>query len=538
MSNKNSRLILANNVKLDRNYNNICNISESNMISFLENNQVAQGIDFSFIRTDNRILVPFNLTTCLSANYMAFQNPDYSNKWFFAWIDEVNYKNDKTTEIVYTIDHFTTWYSYIALQDCFVIREHVNDDSVGANTYPEGLETGEFICNSHIIDDHLDNIVEDLVYILSSSVDLGSYINDPTSFDSDNPIPPSKMRKYNGIISGTSYYPALTPIQVKNFLEGLTKCGQIDALNGIFMAPVYSVGELQDDFSIQETNTPYTYTNSISKQTTLNGYIPVNKKLLCYPFNYLLVSNNNGTGVIMNYEDFSTSSCNFTINIAVTPGCSIRMIPNNYKGITDSDEYGINMGKLPICSYPVDMYTNWLTQNSLNIGGHTVTSDDINLATAGTNAILGTIGNIASGNVGGSIGSAVNGAGNIANSLIAKKQHELIPPQARGNLNAGDVITSSNKNNFHFYKMSIKAEYARMLDDYFTRYGYTVNRLKKPNITGRTYFNYVQIDSNDLIYTGNIPKESIEVINNIFRKGTTVWHNLTNIGNYSLDNSI
>ena len=27
--------------------------------------------------------------TALTANYIAFQNPDYSNKWFFAFIDDV-----------------------------------------------------------------------------------------------------------------------------------------------------------------------------------------------------------------------------------------------------------------------------------------------------------------------------------------------------------------------------------------------------------------------------------------------------------------
>ncbi len=531
--NKNSRLILASNVKLDRNYNNICNISEMDMVTFLENNQVAQGVDFSFIRGDNRILVPFNLATCLSANYLAFKNPDYSNKWFFAWIDEVKYKNDKTTEIIYTIDHFTTWYSYITLQDCFVIREHVNDDSVGANTYPEGLETGDFIINSHVIDDQMDNIAEDLVYVLSSSVSIydtetdgNRYLNVTGGY-------------YNGIYSACKYYVLENQQGVESALNRLAKAGQIDAVNGLFMAP-RTLAQVVSEMSPVVINSMSSqhYNNSISKNTSLNGYTPKNKKLLTGNYNYLLVSNNNGQSVIYNYEDFSTNTCDFIIDMAITPGCSIRMTPLNYKNNARSDEYGINMGKLPICSFPCDMYTNWLTQNSINIGGLTVSSDDINIATQGFNAIAGAITNVATGNYAGAVTGAVNGVGGIANSLISKKQHELIPPQARGNLNAGDVITASNKNNFHFYKMSIKAEYARMLDDYFTKYGYTVNRLKKPNITGRTYFNYVQIDSNDLIYTGNIPKESIEIINGIFRKGTTIWHNLTNIGNYSLDNSI
>ena len=120
------------------------------------------------------------------------------------------------------------------------------------------------------------------------------------------------------------------------------------------------------------------------------------------------------------------------------------------------------------------MYTNWLTQNSINVMGMQISSDDINLA----GSVLNTVGSVATKNVGG----AISGVLDIGNSLIAKKQHELIPPQSRGNLNAGDVITASGKNTFHFYKMSIKQEYARIIDNYFDMFGYKVNTVKIPNI--------------------------------------------------------
>ena len=382
----------------------------------------------------------------------------------------------------------------------------------------------------------MDNITSELVYIISCSVDLGAYIDDPTIYSSSNPIPPSPIRRYNGIISGTSYYPALTPQQVKLLLEGLTQCGQIDAVNGLFMAPADCVGTLQEDYSIEETTTPNSYSNTISKQTTLNGYSPVNNKLKCYPYNYLLVSNNNGTSVSLHYEDFSTASCGFSIKMAVCPGASIRMIPTNYKNVAENDEEGINMGKLPICSYPVDMYTNWLTQNSINVGGVTVTSDDINIGLSSSNAILGTLGSALTGNVAGAVNSGVNGAGGIANALIAKKQHELMPPQARGNLNAGDVITSSGKNTFHFYKMSIKQEYAKIIDEYFSAYGYLVNSFKIPNLSGRTNWNYVKTINVNII--GDIPQEDMQKLKSIFNNGVTLWHNPSTFLDYSQTNSI
>lgn len=491
--------------------------------------------DATYNRKDGVIRFPALIDNILGYNYCMYQNENFSNKWFYAYITNMQYANENMTYISIETDVFQTYQFDVTYKKSFVEREHVNDDTVGLHTIPEDLETGEYICNSHVIDDAMDNIQTDLVYILSCSVDLGAFIDDPTGFDSNNPIPPSPMRKYNGIVSGTSYYPSPNANTLKIFLECLQTTGQIDAVNGIFMAPAYVVGTLQQDYSIQETNTPYTYTNSIAKQTTLNSYTPTNKKLLCYPFNYLLVSNNNGASNIMHYEDFS-GSCTFTVEMAVSPGCSIRMVPTNYKGITRGDEYGINMGKLPVCSYPVDMYTNWLTQNSINVAGQTLNSDDINIGVSGVNTVLSTVGSALQKDVTGAISGLTNGLGGIANSMITKKQHKLIPPEARGNLNSGDVITSSNKNNFHFYKMSIKQEYAKIIDNFFSMYGYKVNDVKIPNITGRTNWNYVKTIGANII--GDIPQEDLMKFRSIFDNGVTLWHNPSTYLDYSQSNGI
>lgn len=143
-----SRIILAKNIKMDRNYNNVLSYSEDEMLELCQTNKVVEADNYSFIRTNQTILCGFDYEICLQANYIAFQNPDYSNKWFFAWIDEVNYKGDNNTEIVYTVDSWSTWFDYWNAQTCFVIREHVDNDTIGANTVSEGLDTGEYICSS------------------------------------------------------------------------------------------------------------------------------------------------------------------------------------------------------------------------------------------------------------------------------------------------------------------------------------------------------------------------------------------------------
>lgn len=68
--------------------------------------------------------------------------------------------------------------------------------------------------------------------------------------------------------------------------------------------------------------------------------------------------------------------------------------------------------------------------------------------------------------------------------------------------------------------------------------GYKINRVKTPNITGRTYWNYVEIGSSEDIGYGDVPSNFMEIINNACRKGVTIWHNHSNVGNFNLDNTI
>lgn len=510
-------------------FNNLTFSNSQAQLTYFNSLPHTEITDATYQRKEGVIRYPALIDNILSYNYCMYQNENFSSKWFFAFITNMEYANENMTYINIETDVWQTYQFDITFKKSFVEREHVNNDTIGLHTLPEGLETGEYICNSHIIDDRFDDISSDFVYVFACS-------KNPYETDSSGKLRTITGGLYNGIYQGNAFFRCDTKQQVEEIISSVVTAGEVDAITGLFLVPKELAPNVGDTAGfITNTNTPISYTNSISKQTTLNGYNPINNKLLCFPYNYLIVSNNNGSSNIMHYEDFS-GSCTFKIDMAITPGCSIRMIPTNYKGITEADEYGINMGKLPICSYNCDMYINWLTQNSVNIGGVNVTSDDINLGINTSNAILGTIGNLISGNIGGAVSSGINGAGGIANSLIAKKQHELIPSQVRGNTNCGDVISASNKNNFQFYKMSIKQEYAKIIDNYFSAYGYLVNDFKIPNITGRRNWNYVKTININI--TGNIIQEDLQKIKNIFNNGVTLWHNPNTYLDYTQNNDI
>jgi hypothetical protein len=67
-------------------------------------------------------------------------------------------------------------------------------------------------------------------------------------------------------------------------------------------------------------------------------------------------------------------------------------------------------------------------------------------------------------------------------------------------------------------------------------YGYQVNTLKVPNITGRRNWNYIK--TIDINITGNIIQEDMQKIKNIFNNGVTLWHNPSTYLDYSQNNDI
>ena len=57
----------------------------------------------------------------------------------------MEYINENCTLIYFETDCFQTWQFNLNIKRSFVVREHTNNDTIGANIVPEGLETGEYV---------------------------------------------------------------------------------------------------------------------------------------------------------------------------------------------------------------------------------------------------------------------------------------------------------------------------------------------------------------------------------------------------------
>lgn len=510
---KSGRIILSKNIKMDKNYKSVLGYSESQMISLLtdSNNLVYQATDYSFIRDRGTIKINCPYSVAIQSNYMAFQNSDYSGKWFFAFIDEVKFLGGQgdDAEIVYTIDVWSTWWDYWNPKACLVLREHVVDDSIGSNTVPESIELGEYIINAHLRDSSLR----------SGGVVLATPVL-PTQ-----PTLANIGAVYGGIYSGFKYW-VYGNDDMTNIIQDMADNNASDAIISLFIAPSFLLETVSaGSHVIKQTTQPTTYDLGVSPITSLNGYNPINQKLLTYPFCYISASNGSGANAIYHQELFTNTNQSgeyvFRVFGVLTPGCSIKCVPINYKGSEVNTDEGINLGKFPQCSWSADMYTNWITQNGVNVATNIIGSS-LELLT----------GNVQSGLTG------------LTNSMDQIRRAEMIPPQTGGNVNSGDILTAMTDNTFHFYRMTIKQEFAERIDQYFTRLGYRVNKVKIPNMTHRQNYNYVQVaQEENVAYPNNhnnicLPATALNEINNLFRNGVTIWNNHTNFGDYSVSNTI
>lgn len=493
--------------------------SKEEQSSFFLSKKKKEYTNFTYQRKDNLIYVPDHYDDIYNCNYVMYQNSKYSNKWFYAFIKNMKYENDECTIIEIETDCIQTWLFDYTVKPSFVEREHVNDDTIGKHTVPENLETGDYICVSQ---GH-DGTSDELCIIVAYS----DYANSKYDVKGDF---------YNGIYSGVAYsvfpYTNAGRDSLNTMLSEYDDDAKAEGIVAIFIAPKWiALGSSVEDFgagTLGPSQEPREVSYTSPKITAIDGHTVRNKKLLTYPYFYLNVNNGNGSSAIFKPELFAGNDMKFKIKGCVTPGCSIRLIPVDYNGVQYNQQYGLNGGKFPICCWNTDVYTNWLTENSVN--------NSIGVA-GGLLSVAGGIGLVATG--GGALaggGLIAGGIGAIANTLGQVYQHSLIPDQVKGNVNCGDVVTSMKQNKFLFYLMCIKKEYADIIDSYFDMFGYKVNVVKVPNKAHRSRYWYTK--TIDVNIDGSIPNDDMQKIKNAYNNGITFWRNANEIQNYDLSNNI
>ena len=536
-------------------------LDEKNQLSFTSKSaqynyfnslpKLVVGDDFTYQRKDSYIRVDELIDNIYQYNYIMYRNDAYSSKWFYAFIERMEYVNDRVTNVYIKTDVFQTWQFDLDYKRTFVEREHTNDDTVGNHTIDEGLETGEYVIN----------YVKEIDITSSSQYGTKS----PFCIIGVSEVPTSSWNGVSSITtpigSGTKQQGVPTALQylivstdnIQKFSTLYDKNSKADAIATVFVIPAKMVEILGRD-ELLTLNTIYldgndsialfeidanedaidfgTYTSY--RPTTIDGYVPKNNKLFTYPYCYSRLTNNGGVDVVYRWEDFADRNATYKVQASIVQGMSVKAYPVNYLKTEGKDAYvyGITGQKFPTCAWNSDFYLSWVNQQGSNLALQTATSVG--------SSVLGMIGGATSGTLNGAISSVGGGALNImstiGNTMQRIREAELVPAQTRGNINSGDVNFSIGKSGFTIYDMNIKAEYARQIDDYFSMFGYKTNRVKVPNVTGRYNWNYVKTVG--CYIEADIPQDDLQEIKNMFDNGLTIWHRANTFMNYSQSNPI
>lgn len=502
----NTTVRLLRNIPLDKEYaNNITFQTVSEQTTYFNGNAKYSFTDFTYQRRTNDLMVPIIYDNIYDCNYIMFQNSNFGNKWFYAFITEMEYANENTTRIKFEIDVFQTWKFDYTIKSAYVEREHVNDDRPGFNILDEGIGYGEYVTYSRV--DNEDTGISDCNYVVAST----RSITDPSVVDTSG-------GQYDGVFNGVKYYAYSTASDLKKALANFAE--YTDSITSIFMAPKMLSPFEGGSHLVNESGAYNRGSFYGVRPINFQGYVPKNNKLFTYPYCVMNVVNNNGGAMALKYEYFNDpNQCEIIIEGVLNKGICLICFPTNYKGVTDNREYSLTLPPYATCEWVNDVYSTWLTQNSASTGlglvGSAITTG-VGVATSNPIAI------------GGGVWSAFN-------TLAGMDKQASVPDEIRGGQGGNYMLTGARKNRFELYNQTITGDYARTIDSYFSMYGYRVNKVKYPNIYGRKSWNYVK--AVDMTITGAIPKDDIEKIKQAFARGVTNWHT-TDVGNYSLDNSI
>lgn len=448
-------------------------------------------------------------------NYLMFQNSSFGSKWFYAFIKNIEYVNNECSDVTFEIDVIQTWFFDFSFGQCFVEREHTVTDNIGEHIEPENVDTGEFVFNNYesLLSPATDKDMTEMVVCLAI-VDVVGQV--------------AKGELYDGVYGAAELW-----VYDSTDVAGIDrKVGEFteatDKIISMYMFPKFLIGSIPDThklaFSERALKTPVKHLTAPRVTDTLDGYRPKNRKLYTYPFNFCHVDNANGNELNLRYEFFENNKPVFEITGTITQPVNVMLRPCSYKGVPNYDPLGgyttlntesLTLGNYPLCSWNVDAYQAWVAQNSIPLA---ISS----LSSLATTAISG-----------GDMATAA--LSQVSNIVSQGYKASIAADICKGTFNNGGVNVADRKQQFYWGRCSVSNQYAKIIDEYFTKYGYSCRRVKYPNTHSRPHWNYVKTVG--CIIHGSVPADDSRKICSIFDNGVTFWKEGNQIGNYTLDNS-
>lgn len=464
-----------------------------------------------------------NAEQLYDCNYMMFQNSTFGTKWFYAFIDNVEYINNETTEIHFHIDVIQTWLLDANIGMCMVERNHDTVDWVGSNLVPEPfVEVPVQSC-------YEDNIFKSSP--LGSQTPWGYVILAQT--DENGMSVPGEI--INGVYSGLrvatfsesgasagSYGPGVTMTEYLQSYEG-----RADSIISITKVPMDAA---QISSIISQSSVPYNRATVTAR--AFNGYVPRNMKMYTAPYCYPALETIGGMESKLRFEWFDNhENIVFTRQTSAVPAPELYVYPQNYAGEQDNYEAGILLGEFAQGSWSGDTYQMWLAENTfpsfVRLAG---TAAQIAYSFAADNPVTKATANDETGRH-----IAVRAGIEEATNIVANATHAASQTNpVYGNVQKAGLLTGLGVQSIYFKVKCVPYHIALMIDTYFSKYGYAQNKVMIPNLNARPHWTYIK--TMDATISGNVPADDLRGLETIFNAGITFWNNGEEVGNYNLDN--
>lgn len=494
----NSKIKLLKNIPLDNRYEHTLWFGDTTSQKVYFAGKAKYSFDDqTYIRfTREYVTVNIKADDIYDCNYLMYQNTSFGNKWFYGFVKSIEYISNDVSRVYWELDVMQTWLHDYKMGQCLVEREHVSNDAIGANTTPEPISfTDDYYIYDYLPADRTISTTISMCVAFSRSVGEGGSVT------------PSII---GGVPNATDVYIYHNWSKFKDFMSGLNSTS-LDSIVFATTMPYDLAKELGEGRINTDRVVPVKITKTVPRSdltSVMGNYTPKNNKCYVYPYNYL---NCEGSAGNLQYLlEKNDGDFNFTYFLAFSSNPTVYLKCDSY-----FDRYnGFAFGGYPQIPWTTNVYSQWQAVK------------DQNQYYQLKNAIAGA----GISGIGGIIGQGVN---NSMQNSITDLQFSRIPPTHHGSSDGyANIVSSTNKPLFTRCHLNDNA--LKILDDYFTRFGYQVNRVKTPARHTRPSFNYIK--TNGCTITGSVPADDMQMINTIHDKGVTYWSNHGAVGDYSVNN--
>lgn len=500
----------------------------------------AKGVSatkFNYIKKDQAFRIEGNFARFEAFNYCRYQNRDFVNrqgnkKWYYAFIDRVEYIAQDVAMIYITTDYWQTYQFNITYYKSLIARAHVkkSDDTVGRWLQPEPVGAPADYEKEIEIFSGGDSWVpywsmisvsrppgageSDWVY--GGYGKLDSMTGQYAGFIYDHNVIQKIIDAYAGTtdrrqdIIGYRCVPYWVYSKLKN---------------SDWIVPI-TINGVEINYCKENVSMTLDTEAEIAGNTLACGYSPRNKKMLTSMCRVYIVYNYNGFSQPLRPEFIKGNSIKMAAEMRPIGSNGFKLKLKNYSKPAESVfdvPYSFEM--------QIGYNENGGVQGSINRVGSVLNAAG---AVAGGAVSLGA--NLATGNVAGAITSGVGAVSSIfsASREITSAFNSKVA--SKGNQSDTNSISSENCK-FRLVDCSPLYNECGPIDDFLDLYGYAINEWGKISSwkNTRSKWNYLQtVDCNIKV---NAPAPEAASIRGMFNAGVTIWHSISDFGNYSLDNN-